>query len=71
MHLPPERTLIMLRIIPGILCMLLLTACATGRAEPAPGTGACLYALELNSDRGRMLKWDSCTSPPPAAVKKL
>jgi len=70
-NLSQERTSTVFRSVPGILFMLLLAACATGAAEPASRSGDCLYALRLNSDRGRTTKWDSCNSPPAAAVKKI
>lgn len=49
---------------------LLLTACATPGATDRANQarpGSCLYAVEM--EYGRMMKWDSCTQPPPNAVQ--
>jgi hypothetical protein len=51
------------------LAALLLAACSTQSEEAAgpPRPGRCLYAIQL--EFGLNMKWDSCTRPPPDAVR--
>lgn len=51
-----------------LLALFLLAACSTSDAPSARRSGdRCLYGVE--ADYGRILRWDSCTHPPPYSVR--
>ena len=50
-----------------ILLPLLLAACAATAGSER--TGRCLYSVEM--EYGQTMKWGSCTSPPPNAIRRL
>jgi hypothetical protein len=49
-----------------LILPLLLAACA-GTAPDQ--TGRCLYAVEM--EFGQIMRWGSCASPPPNAIRRL
>jgi hypothetical protein len=49
------------------LLPLLLAACADSAATSRDGR--CLYAIEM--EYGQMMKWGSCSTPPPSAIRRL
>jgi hypothetical protein len=63
----------MRRTLIAVLLSMLLEAC-TGSSAPKEGEsnsgGKCLYAVE-GIDVGRMMKWGSCSHPPPYAIERL
>ena len=62
-----ERTLLVM------LLPILLAAC-TGSSGPKEGEAnrrdRCLYAVE-GIDVGRVMKWGSCSHPPPYAISRI
>ncbi len=56
-------------MIAATLLPFLVAACAGSGVPGQTSTGRCLYAVEM--DFGQMMKWGSCTSPPPRAIRRL
>ncbi len=49
---------------------IMLGACApTDVSGATRADGRCLYAIEI--DYGRMLRYGSCSNPPPMAIKRI
>jgi hypothetical protein len=52
-------------VIVTTLLPLLLAACA----DVPTAAGRCLYAVEM--EYGQIMKWGSCSTPPPNAIRRL
>jgi hypothetical protein len=63
----------MRRALIAMLLPSLLAACV-GASAPKEGEAKqgdrCLYAVE-GIDVGRMMRWGSCSNPPPDAIERL
>jgi hypothetical protein len=63
----------MLRILIALLLPILVAACSGSSApkeNEANRSDRCLYAVE-GIDVGRVMKWGSCSRPPPYAISRI